>query len=205
MTVHFRYMCLAGTGGRIHTWAHDPLSPFQQELHDLGGEPITNRFGELYTWSGKLNGTFWTGDDEWHREADVVEAWLRDVPLADRILFAHSHGGQIPIILARRGFKIRTLTTFATPYRPNLGPEEAAQHIGFWQHVYDPEKDWIASTKRRLGLGGIGGGGWPERRFMIPGVINVAIPEIRHSRAFTEHLPDIVKAGVLHRAFQQGL
>lgn len=178
-------------------------------MREEGGEPIRRNDGTLYDWSGKLNGTFWTGEGEWRREADRVEEILTPIPVAKRILFTHSHGGQIAIILAARGFRFRTLTTFATPYRPNLGPDEAAKYIGFWQHVYDPERDVIATLPRRLaarfGLGGIGGGGrFGERRFMIPGVLNVGIPEARHSRVFTTHLEMMKQSGVLKRAWLLG-
>lgn len=210
---HFRYLCIAGTFGRIHDWAHNLNSPFQTALRELGGEPIRQRDGELYTWSGALNGLFWTGQRDWEREADVICELLATVPYEDRIIFAHSHGGQIPIIASsRNGFRFRTLTTIATPYRPNLHPDVAAMRIGFWQHVYDPQKDTTATVPRRptlrerLGLGGLGGGGKLERRFMIPGIINVGIPGARHSGVFQPpYFEQMVQAGVLHRAFQLGI
>jgi hypothetical protein len=198
----FRYLCVAGTGGWFHPWCHDPLSAFVKELEKLGGKPILDESGNLYRWSGKLNGTFWTGEREWHEEACRLEGILKAYPVKDRILFCHSHGGQIPIILASRGFHLRTLTTFATPYRPNLQPDLAAKYIGFWQHVYDPNWDLIATLRRKLG--GIGGGDFWERRFLIPGVLNVAIPGIRHSRVFTTHLEEMKQAGVLWRAYNLG-
>lgn len=205
----FRYLCLAGTFGRYHDWAHNMDSPFQQAVQKLGGEPIRQSDGSLYSWSGKLNGLLWTGIKDWEQEADVVAQLLATVPYEDRIVFAHSHGGQIPIILTANGFRLRTLTTIATPYRPNLHPTESARNIGFWQHVYDPEKDSTATAHRRLlqrfGLGGLGGGGWFERRFMIPGVLNVGIPGARHSGVFQPpYLEQMILAGVLHRAYQLG-
>ena len=207
----FRYMCIAGTGGRLHDWAHNPQSLFQTAVRKLGGEPILFD-GSLYTWSGKLNGFLWTGENEWRREADRLAELLCSVSYEDRIIFTHSHGGQIAIILASHGFRIRTLTNIATPFRPNLDPMTASKYVGFWQHIYDPEKDVTATVPRpptlleRLGLGGLRGGGKFERRFLIPGVLNVGIPGARHSGVFgPPYLDQMIQAGVLHRAYQLGV
>jgi hypothetical protein len=205
MAHKFRYLCLGGTGGRIHEWAHNPGHPFQRALMDLGGVPILLPGDGYYTWSGKLGGMFWTGDLVWHQVADEVCDLLAPIPYEDRIVFAHSNGGQPAIILARNGFKLRTLTTFATPVRPNLGPSDAINNIGFWQHVYDPKRDWIATLKR--GLGGIGGGstfGSRDFKLHAPNYLSIAMRDVRHSRVFTSKLVELRQAGVLHRAFQLG-
>lgn len=204
----FRFLCIAGTFDRYHDWCHNPNSLFMRKMAELGGEPIRRKDGSLYSWSGKLQGTFWTGEEEWDKESEVVEELLAPYDLADRIVWAHSHGGQIAIKLAARGFQLRTFTTIATPFRPNLNPEEASKHIGFWQHVYDPEKDWIGTAKRaaRFALGGLGGGGViGERRFLVGDVLNVAIPGCRHSDVFTTYFDQMVAAGVFHRSYQLGL
>jgi len=208
----FRFLAIAGTGNRLHQWCHDYNSLFMQAMRAEGGEPITLPDGSLYSWSGKLQGLLWYGENEWEMESYRVGDILERVPYEDRIVFAHSHGGQIIIKLTARGFKIRTLTTIATPYRPNLHPERSAENIGFWQHVYDPEKDWIASLRHKIqqhtGLGNIGGGGGLERRFIIPtapNILNVGIPGVRHSGIFSpEHIHYFTDQGVFARAHQLG-
>lgn len=204
----FRYLCIAGTGGRYHDWAHNLGSPFQRALHLAGGEPIRCADGGLYSWKGNLQGTFWTGQRTWHHESEVVAQLLATVPLKDRIVFGHSHGGTIAILAAHK-IRFRTLTTIATPFRPNLNPFEAAKNIGYWQHVFDPEEDWIATAPRRaatrLGLGGLGGGGRLERRFLDSRIVNVGIPGVRHSEVFVRDLDKLVCAGVIDRASTLGL
>lgn len=204
----FRYLCIAGTFGRYHDWAHNLESPFQKTLRIAGGEPIRCEDGGLYTWDGSLNGTFWTGDKTWHRESEVVARLLVTVPIEDRIVFAHSHGGQIAILAARK-IQLRTLTTIATPFRPNLKPFDAAKNIGYWQHVYDPEEDWTATAPRRaaarFGLGGLGGGGKLERRFLDDRIVNVGIPGVRHSEVFVRDLDKLLRSGVIDRAYTMGL
>ena len=175
------YLPVNGTWAADDGWVNDPRDPFALFMASQQFHPIRTGLGKPWTWSGRLNGflfSWWQND--WKEAADSLEFMLTQVEYEHRNIIAHSHGGQPAILLAARGFAIRSLTTMATPRRHDIPAEEAVHHIGMWQHVYDSKRDFTATLRR---MGGIGDGKLStERRFLIPGVTNVGIGNISHSK-----------------------
>lgn len=177
-----RYLPLAGTHSRTDGWVIDDGDPFTLMMRRNRFVPIRQADGSPWNWSTKLQGLFWTGTKDWYRYAVLLAAFLETIPYADRNLIAHSHGGQLPLIAASSGTRIRTLTTVGTPRRKDIPAQHALPQIGFWQHIYDMDRDVIATMKHHLGLGQVGDGAISfERRFLLPGVVNIGVKDIGHS------------------------
>lgn len=181
---------VAGTHAGNPPWIEDPLHPFQTMLARHGLRTARSRRNGLpFRWNTQLS-IF--GSGRWERESDRLVAFCDDFSELDFIM--HSHGGQLGIFAARTlghmGRKIRTFTTVGTPVRPKDVPAaEAVPYIRYWQHVFDVERDWIAGAKRqaaRMGLGGLFGGGLTQRQFILPGVVNIGLEDIHHSRILND-------------------
>jgi hypothetical protein len=175
------YVPVNGTWAADDGWVtslNDPFSIFMASQHF---HPVRLPEDTPWTWSGRLNGfLFSRWQQDWQEASESLGLMLGALPYEHRNLIAHSHGGAVAVLLAARGFPIRSLTTIGTPRRFDIHAEEAANHIGLWQHVYDSKRDWTATLRR---LGGIGDGKVStERRFLIPGVLNVGIGNISHSK-----------------------
>lgn len=174
-----KYLPVNGTWGADDGWVTSDGDPFSLFMRGQRFEPIRNPDGSPWTWNGKVNGLLWYGTQDWKDAADSLEALLTPVPYEDRNLFGHSHGGNPVLLLAARGFAIRSLTTIGTPRRHDMPAVEASHHIAIWQHIYDKKWDWMATMRR---LGGIGDGKVSlDRHFDIPGVRNIPIGDISHS------------------------
>jgi hypothetical protein len=176
------YLPMPGTWAWNGAWLKDG-SPFVEALRAQNFVPIRTEEGEPFNgWTTRLTGVVpWSKKQDWLAGADETEYFLKGLPYEWLNLFCHSHAGNVAIELAARGFKLRTLTTIATPNRADVPQAEAAKHIGYWQHLYDPERDLVASLRRRLGQ--IGDGSFSrERRILQPGVLNVPVPGMAHSR-----------------------
>jgi hypothetical protein len=173
-----KYLPIAGTNGWRDAWTRED-SDFGRLMRAEGFELL--RAGERpFRWSTALDGLL--GEDrQWEAGADALYYFLRTVPLADRNLIAHSHGGQLPIILAAAGFLIRSLTTVGTPCRDDV-PVAAAEHfIQFHQHIYDLRRDlW----------GWLGQVGDHElrhaRTFPDPRVKNIGVADISHAKVLRD-------------------
>lgn len=169
-----KYAALAGTNGWRDAWTQ-PDSDFGRMMTGQGFSVLTKR-GRMYRWSTLLEGLF--GDNRvWDSATDALEFFLDDVPYADRNLIGHSHGGQPCIKLAARGFPIRSLTTVGTPVRDDIPAAQAAEYIGYWQHIYDDCFDawgWFG----QFGDGHVIHG---TRRFDVSGVVNRPVRGISHS------------------------
>jgi len=178
------YLPIAGTDAKDDPWVVDGLSPHTRFMRARGFEPIRNGYGEPWEWSTALNGLWWTGKAIWREDARRLHTFLSNIPYEHRNVIAHSHGGQLAIMACASGLKIRTLTTLGTPVRNDVGVEAAHKNIGFWQHVYDVDRDWMQTVQRapeRLGQLA----DWrvsTERRFLLPGVQNHGMVGISHSR-----------------------
>lgn len=179
-----RYIPVTGTGAE-HEW-HKPQSLLALYLLRQDMVPLTQPDGSpLFTWAGSLYGLWWQGAQGWRREAERLALALVAVPYEDRNVIGHSHGGNLVLFAAAHGIKIRTLTTIGTPRRNDVPSRAASQHIEHWQHVHDQDRDWIATMRRQLGQLG----DWTvrtERRFLIPGVVNIGLKGIGHSALLSE-------------------
>lgn len=181
------YLPLGGTGHAQDAWVTQDDDLFTLSMRARNFQPIRPN-GKPWAWSGEISGlwVFTGGDAGWHRESDKLGKILDPIPFEHRNLFAHSDAGQLVIILAAKGFPIRTLTTFGTPNRQNLPSAEAVKHIRYWQHLYDKDRDWMASLKRtaRRTLGQIGDWSFStDRSFAeVAGLRRVPLEHVSHSK-----------------------
>jgi len=143
-----RYLPIHGTWGDRDDWV-DRDSAFTAFMRQQGCAPLGCR---PYRWSGDVGGALrlaW-----WRRKADWVAGGhnlytylcpaVRDngetyVPIADRNLIAHSHGGQVVFYACAEGLKVNTLFTIGTPVRGDMAGiiARARPNIGYWVHVTD--------------------------------------------------------------------
>lgn len=177
-----KVILIAGTWAGNPTWIENSSGPFQQALAKEGFE--TARVdGVPFRWSTKLGGIPFFHRNVWNEATEQLRAFAQHFAYDDLNFIAHSHGGQLAIKLAASGFPMRTLTTIATPRRHDIPAEAAVKNIGLWQHVFDNNEDHMASMHHvKRSLGALFDGSLDrERRFLIPGVINVGFDGIGHS------------------------
>jgi hypothetical protein len=180
-----KLIIVSGTGSGIAPWAEDPLHPFQRLLAsediEVARHPVT---GLPFRWSTKLSGLPFIGRDEWPRASYELEEFIEPFPFRDLNFLGHSHGGQPIIIMAARLLgkrQLRTNCTLATPVRADVPTFQAACNFRYWQHLYDPKRDWIATLKKSLGQ--LADGDWSlQRSYKVAGIINRPIDGMRHSR-----------------------
>lgn len=181
------YLPIGGTHHADEGWVTEDDDLFTLFMRAREFQPIRPG-GKPWVWSGDVGGLsiFTKGDREWYRWAEELRAVLQSVPFEQRNLFGHSHGGTLAIILAASGFEIRTLTTFGTPNRRDLPSATAVKNIRYWQHLYDKDRDWMASLKRRARrtLGQIGDWSFStDRSFAeVAGLRRVPLEHVSHSK-----------------------
>lgn len=181
-------VCVAGTFAGNAAWCEDPSHPFQRALTAAGLVNFRHPSNNLpFRWSTRLAGLPFMSKREWYQAADELIEFIEPLLDYDLNFIGHSHGGQ-PVIIAadklRGKRKFRTFTSVATPRRHDLPAESAATNITYWQHLLDQTRDLTATLRTHLprAMGGVGDGEIDlERRFLIPGVINIGIPEVGHS------------------------
>ena len=169
-----RYVAIAGTHGFRDAWATEDDSDFAQQMHDHGYHMIRTMDGDAFQWSGDLNGLLHNTD--WEAGALALGYFVAQLKYQDRNFIAHSHGGQVALIHAARGHKIRTLTTVGTPPRADVPAAKARPNIGFWQHIYDAKVDWMGW------LGQIGEHNLDFSRKMTYADKNISVKDISHSK-----------------------
>lgn len=179
---------VAGTWHAYADWITNPNHPFQQMLKREGFVNVLNPLTrQNFVWSGRLSGLPFIGCGEWKRAARQLCEFIEPLSYGDLNFIAHSHGGQVVInaaaqMLGKRRF--RTITTISTPRRHDMPARDAVANCAYWQHVFDAKRDWIATMRKRLG----GLGDWnisADRSFSdVPGVVNIPVPSINHSRLF---------------------
>jgi pimeloyl-ACP methyl ester carboxylesterase len=184
------YLPITGTWAKNDRWAWSTSSDFAQMMNRAKCFPLCDEAGTvLGAWSSRLAGLWWQGIEEWQQEADRLAPLVERMPYRHRNLIAHSHGGQVALLIAARGVELRTLTTVGTPVRSDIPLERAKHFTGLWQHIYDERIDWMATARR---LGGLGDGKISlERRFRIEGVRNYPVEGIGHSKVLRDpkHYP----------------
>jgi hypothetical protein len=194
----FGYIPIAGTNGWNTGWVVRDDDPFTMFMKDHGFCPVRSHSGRSFQWDTNLRMRF--NSREFLAQVDALSYFSDAVPYEDRNYICHSHGGQLVLALASQGFKIRTLTTVATPPRKDIDIAGAEKNILYHQHVLDADRDWIATMKRRT-LGTIGDGSWDwDREFKVEGVRNIPIKGIGHTGMFRDpkHFLLWVKHGVLN-------
>jgi hypothetical protein len=182
------YIPVAGTWAKNDDWVLNNYGPFTQFMSQNGLHPVRKVDGTPWDWSTKLTGLWWQSKKVWVDASVDLATFLNTIPFPDRNVIAHSHGGQVSILTAASGVKIRTLTTIGTPVRSDIPANEAVKNIDFWQHIYDAKWD-IMGTLKRYSLGKIGDGSISFNRwFKIPGVTNISIKDISHSTILRDPL-----------------
>lgn len=173
-----RYIPIAGTDAWRDGWVVDNDHPFPHFMRANGLTPIRGDDGRPFRWSTRLTGLKpWNDERDWIAGADALYYFLKGIDYYDRIVFAHSHGGQVAAICAASKVPLRCLVTIGTPVRTDIPWVTAEQYIGTHIHVFDDKWDWMGW------LGSIGDGKISDRRdFGLPEVHNVALKGISHSK-----------------------
>lgn len=178
-----RYVGVAGTWAYQDPWYSDNESPFAKMMRGAGFAAVRAVDGRPFRWSTELDGVkFWERHAQWEAGADALYYFCEYLPYEDRNIIAHSHGGQVALIAAASGLKLRTLTTVGTPVRNDVPAAKAAANIAFWQHIYDKDFDkmgWIGSWFDRK---------WSSDRTFkdIEAVHRLPLKDIDHSKVLRE-------------------
>lgn len=175
------YVGVLGT----HGWTKDPRrawwmndSPFNGFLRKQGVEMAFPY--RPFVWSGDLEGVPLVGSgNDWEAGAEALCYYLDGLSLADRNVIAHSHGGQVALMAAAQGLKLRSLVMVATPVRESIEARiapAAAKNIDRCVHLCDARFDYIGLA------GAFFDWRWSLRRtFNVPGIDSRKEPGIGHS------------------------
>lgn len=172
-----------GTWAWASTWWKDG-SPFWCYMQAHGIAPA--RIGGLpFRWSTDLADSwkFWQKRrSDWEAGGDALAYYLDALPERERVVLAHSHGGQVALHCAALGMKIDRLVTLATPARKDMAEviAKARPNIREWWHVCDASQDSTAWW------GGFGDGHVGNSRHFPQANENVLIPGIGHSKLLNE-------------------
>jgi len=192
-------------------WSH-PKSEFADWMRGQGLEPVQDRathpvLQRAFAWSGRVDGVI--GEDRtWQAEAEHVALRYSLCP-PNTVLWLHSHAGNLAIEAARI-VPIRRMVTICTPVQPRLERLAAdlvqSDRIGEWWHVH-ASGGFFADRVQALGSMKLFDGvfGWRRRYFRVPGVQNVGVRGIDHSRVLHEYpqfVRGLVQTNVL--AFARG-
>ncbi len=157
-----------------------PGSPFCREV--LGARSHTCLRDEPFMWSTDVDGVpFDRHHADWEAGACALSYYLRDIPLDDRNLIAHSHGGQVAILAAQHVL-LNKVWTVATPVRSDMkaAAEKASVRIARWTHL-SAQGDWMQM------LGALFDGSWGIFREMPAAHRNFRMPKkAGHSGALNE-------------------
>jgi hypothetical protein len=197
--MRYLYLPVQGT----HSWSETPGKDWWQD-----GSPFTEylKTQELdlinpqdpFVWSTDVNGaSFWRRWLPWHKKDGDHRDWkaggaalrfyLDGVDLRHRNLIAHSHGLQVVLYAACKGFPIHRLVSVGSPIRGDMAKIAVAARpaIGYWLHIYDMQDD------RMQMLGGIGDGSFGIKRTAPLANKNVGLKAISHSKIL--HQPELFK------------
>lgn len=171
---------VAGTWAWRSAWWQDG-SDFWRYMatHDIHPARIG---GRPFRWSTDLGNSwkFWESRrSQWEAGGDALAYYLDALPESERVVIAHSHGGQCAAYCAAHaGLKIRTLITVATPVRADMEAvwRKARPNIGTWWHVCDADTDRIAWW------GAFGDGRVGNTRQFREADRNIPLKDIDHSR-----------------------
>lgn len=169
-------------------------SPFCEFLKAEGFEIIGAPPDEPYFWDTDLDGVGLFGrarrHASWIDAGDKLALYVRHlmrarrIRLADVNIIAHSHGLQpVAYACARFGLEINSLLSISSPPRADLRETylAALPRIRRWRHVYSDGGDrlqWLGTLFD--GHRGI------VRKINLPGVLNVHVPRVAHSRLLND-------------------
>jgi hypothetical protein len=167
-----------GTWAWKSAWWQDD-SPFWRYMHSHDINPA-RLDGRPFRWSTDLGNSwkFWESRrSDWEAGGDALAYYLPTIPKHERVVVAHSHGGQCVAYCAALGVEIDRNITVGTPCREDMRKtwELARPYIRSWTHVMDSDSDnvawWGSFGDRKLGN---------QRHFDIADA-NVKIAGIGHS------------------------
>ena len=148
---------------------------------------------ELPAWSTQLAGTFFSGRDDrtWKRGAYGLAEEMEQVPVSERNLIAHSHGGNLAVktanLLAPYG-GLHRLVTVCTPRRRSMADEYTSVHCP-WLHLYSSNV-WT----NRMQWMGARWGKWtmpsPARNVRVKGIGHSKL--LRQPTRFASEISDLV-------------
>lgn len=181
-----RYVLVPGTNavfrsdGDVDQW-WQPGSPFSQLLAKNDCLPVRL---EPFYWSSDVDGTkFWPwqwfrkdNHRDWRGAAWAFIYYMRDIPLEERNVIAHSHGLQVVLYAASYGLKVNRLISVMSPVRADMEPTAyaALPNIGAWLHIHSDSSD-----KMQV-FGSIFDGRWGIHR-THPLATNLHLPKVGHS------------------------
>ena len=172
-----------GTWAWASPWWKDG-SPFWAYMAGHGIAPARIN-GLPFRWSTDLADSwkFWAKRrSDWEAGGDALAYYLDALPERERVVLAHSHGGQCALMCAALGVKIDRLVTLATPARKDMADTvaQARPNIREWWHVCD------ADTDNTAWWGAFGDGHVGNTRTFPAANQNVLIPNIGHSKLLND-------------------
>lgn len=136
------------------TWAWDE-NPNKLEWYEVGSN-IDRKLSSLnlkmhavgaLMWPTNLDGTPMERNHTiWKGAGKHLVCHCQRVPLEQRNIIAHSHGGNVVFYGCSYGLKINNLITVGTPVRRDMEKVvlAARPNIGFWLHISDASFDLMA-------------------------------------------------------------
>lgn len=101
-----------------------------------------------FEWCSNIDGTIFERKHTiWKAAAKHFACHIERVPLEERNIVAHSHGGQVVFLAAgAEGVRINNLITVGTPVRSDMEKivTAAVGNFGYWHHICDSKKDLTA-------------------------------------------------------------
>lgn len=188
---------IAGTWAWKSQWWQDGSTFWAyMRLHGIGPARIG---GLPFRWSTDLGNSwkFWESRrSDWEAGGDALAYYLDALPERERVVVAHSHGGQLAFCCARLGVQIDRLVTVATPVRNDMKQivDDARPYIRSWWHVCDEKSDktawWGAFGDRKIG----------NSRVFTQANEVVKLPKIGHSKLLNDpnKLPLWEQSGLIH-------
>ncbi len=161
-----------------------PKSPFVVFMEQNGWEYVKEG-NDPFVWTTALTGVSpltWFGKKNnhatWRAAAKNLKLYLSQIPLKDRNVIAHSHGGQVAAYCAAEGTKINNLLTLSTPMRKDMEAvyTRAKTNIGYWTHVHSDWTDYMQL------LGSFFDGRFGIHRSCEAADVNVTIKGVGHSK-----------------------
>lgn len=180
-----KYVAVGGT----HAWRGDvettgrwwqPESPWWHYLRSQNWTPARE---DPFTWSTNLAGVWlpWKRHPsmlDWEAGGHALMYYLESIPFRDRVVFAHSHGGQVVAFCVSHGVPIRALCTIGVPVRQDMTSrwELARPLINTWVHLHSDASD------RWQWLGGLCDGRLGIVRHFAEADVNLKVPRAGHSK-----------------------
>ena len=175
-----RWIGLLGTHGwpddPSQEWWH-PRSAFAQFLARL--DVVHARPEKPFVWSGDVDGIPFLSGKDWEAGAEAFGYYAEDLPFESRNVVAHSHGGQVALLAAADGLRLRSLVMVGTPVRKDIErviATIAVRNIDRVLHISDARWDWMglagAFFDFRVSF---------RRHFRVPGLETARVRGIGHS------------------------